>query len=83
MIFILFIPLPLSKFSQSESAIPDSINIGYLSIYHSHSVYMYVDFRAFFQCITKVNIDVQDFIDIYIYQRFAHEHFCVMSYFEY
>lgn len=52
MIFILFIP-PLSKFSQSESAIPNSINIGYLSIYHSHSVYKYVDFRAFFSMYYK------------------------------
>jgi len=44
---------PPSKFSQSESAIPDSINIGYLSIYHSHSVCTYFDFRAFFSMYYK------------------------------
>lgn len=83
MIFILFIPPPFQNLANQNRLSPTASILDICPfIIPIQCTSMSISGR-FFQCITKANINVQDFIDIYIYQRFAHENFCVMSYFEY
>ena len=85
MIFILFIPPPppIQNLADQNRLYPTASILDICPyIIPIQCTCMSISGR-FFQCITKANIDVQYFIDTYIYQRFAHEHFCVMSYFEY